>query len=187
MAHRFLVFIITIFVFAAFAPAQSAGYTDKAERIRANSFTTWIYTPIVLDAVRAQNEKHANLTEEEILALDQKWREGDKELINSVLENELSYYLRDVKNSHPELYTEIFVIDSKGLNVGQSDITSDYWQGDENKWLETYEGGPDSMHISHIEDDESSKTSQLQVSLPILDNGIVIGAVTIGLNAKMLQ
>lgn len=187
MKHKIIIFLLAVFLIGPFTPAQSTGYTDRAERIKANSFTTWINTPIVLDAVKAQNEKHADITEEEILALDKKWRDGDEELISSVLENELSYYLRDVKNSHPELYTEIFVIDSKGLNVGQSDVTSDYWQGDEAKWMETYEGGPDSMHISHIEDDASSQKTQLQISLPILDKGIVIGAVTIGLNAKMLQ
>ena len=38
-------------------------------------------------------------------------------MTQSVLGNALSGYLKKVKG------------DSKGLNVGQSDVTSDYWQG----------------------------------------------------------
>jgi uncharacterized phage infection (PIP) family protein YhgE len=38
------------------------------------------------------------------------------------------------------------VKDNKGLNVGQSDVTSDYWQGDEAKWKKSYKMGAGAVH-----------------------------------------
>jgi hypothetical protein len=84
------------------------------------------------------------------------------------------------------MYTEIFVMDNKGLNVGQSDVTSDYWQGDEAKWQKTYQVGPDAIHVSDVEQDESSQVFQAQVSVPVVDGGQVIGAVTVGVNVDAL-
>ena len=105
-----------------------------------------------------------------------------------LLSNALSSYLKTVKAVSQGLYTEIFVMDNKGLNVGQSDVTSDYWQGDEAKWKKTYKVGPQAMHIGKVKTDESTQTLQSQLSLSIADpdSGQVIGAVTVGVNVEQL-
>ena len=59
-------------------------------------------------------------------------------MIDDILRNSLSGFLKAKKKESEGLFTEIFVMDNKGMNVGQSDITSDYWQGDEAKWIKTY-------------------------------------------------
>ena len=107
-------------------------------------------------------------------------------LIASVLANSLSAYLKDVKADAAGLYTEIFVMDDKGLNVGQSDVTSDYWQGDEAKWKKTFLAGADGLLIDEVEFDESSQTYQSQVSVAIVDptTGKSIGAVTVGVDVE---
>jgi hypothetical protein len=86
------------------------------------------------------------------------------------------------------MYTEIFVMDGRGLNVGQSDVTPDYWQGDEAKWQKTYLEGPGAIHIGDIEMDESTQQFQAQVSVSVVDpaSGTVIGAVTVGVNVDAL-
>jgi hypothetical protein len=43
------------------------------------------------------------------------------------------------------------------------------------------------MHLSDVEEDESSQTFQMQISIPVVDGGTVIGAVTVGVNAEMLE
>ena len=82
--------------------------------------------------------------------------------------------------------TEVFVMDARGLNVASSAITSDYWQGDEAKWIDTYMKGADAIHVSEVEFDESAQTYQMQVSMSVTDpaSGAVIGAVTFGLDAQ---
>ena len=86
----------------------------------------------------------------------------------------------------PGLYSEIFVMDNKGLNAGQSDKTSDYWQGDEAKFQKTFEKGKDALFIDTIEYDESSGKFQVQINLTINDltSGTPAGALTVGVDLE---
>lgn len=145
----------------------------------------------IVNGVAAQNGETAGYDQGKIDALDQQWRaEVDasaKPLIDAVLANDISAYLTQVQEESEGLFTEIFAMDAKGLNVGQSDVTSDYWQGDEGKWQNTYSAGAGSVDISEVEEDESTQTFQSQVSVPVLDeNGAPIGAITFGINVEML-
>jgi len=81
------------------------------------------------------------------------------------------------------------VMDNKGLNVGQSAQTSDFWQGDEAKWTETFGQESDDLHISDLEYDESTRSYQTQASKIIRDpeTGKAIGAVTFGINVMNLM
>ena len=76
----------------------------------------------------------------------------------------------------------------KGLNVGQSDPTSDYWQGDEAKWKKTFKVGPNAVHVSEAEMDDSTQMLQSQASVTITDpaTGKAIGAITVGINLNEL-
>ena len=79
-------------------------------------------------------------------------------------------------------------MDQVGLNVAVSEPTSDYWQGDEAKWSQTYLAGAGAMHVSDVELDESTQTYQAQVSLTVVDaSGAPIGAITFGVNVEYLD
>ncbi|KZM49635.1 hypothetical protein [Labrenzia sp. OB1] len=146
----------------------------------------------VVSAVIAQNGDTASYDQSKIDELDAKWREEadavDQPMIDEVLEKPLSVYLADTQDASDGLFTEIFVMDAKGLNVGQSDVTSDFWQGDEAKWQETYSVGKGAVHVSELEEDDSTQTLQSQVSVPVFDpaSGDVIGAITFGVNVENL-
>ncbi|MTI04123.1 hypothetical protein E1180_01150 [Roseibium denhamense] len=146
----------------------------------------------VIEAVKAQNLETAGHDQAKIDELDKTWRAEaeavDQPMIDSVLDNSLSGYLADLQDGSDGLFTEIFVMDAKGLNVGQSDVTSDFWQGDEAKWSDTYGAGAGSVHISELEQDESTQLLQSQVSVPVVDpdSGQPIGAVTFGVNVENL-
>lgn len=60
-------------------------------------------------------------------------------------------------------------MDARGLNVAASDVTSDYWQGDEEKFSATHEVGAGALHISDVEMDKSTQRYQGQISLTISD------------------
>ena len=147
---------------------------------------------VVIDSIKAQNAQHQSLTNDQVVQLDQQWRAevgaASTPLITKVTSNSLSQALSAIQESSEGLYTEIFVMDNKGLNVGQSSVTSDYWQGDEAKWQETFLKGASAVHISDIEEDESTQIFQSQVSVSIADpsTGEVIGAVTVGVNVDEL-
>ncbi|SFQ99896.1 hypothetical protein [Poseidonocella sedimentorum] len=157
-----------------------------------NEIRQWSGESILVSAIQAQNAKTSGLSEPEILELDNTWRNevgnGNSEIINQVLNNSAADFLRGVIEQSGGVVTEVFLMDSVGLNVAASGTTSDYWQGDEAKHSETYDVGPDAVHIGAVEFDESSQTFQAQVSIPINDpaTNMPVGALTVGLNAEAL-
>ncbi|MCW5698389.1 MAG: hypothetical protein KIT00_00955 [Rhodospirillales bacterium] len=157
-----------------------------------NNVAKWISDPLVVDAVKAQNAANADLSQGDIDAKDKQWRAetsaSSHPLIDKVLSNDLSKHLKSVKDATQGLVTEIIVMDNKGLNVGQSDPTSDYWQGDEAKWQKTFLQGADAIFVDEVEKDESTQAFQSQVSMSIADpaNGQVIGSITVGVDVEAL-
>lgn len=140
-------------------------------------------------AVQARNAETAGLSEADILSLDAEWRAqvgtAAHPLIDTVIKtDEAGMLVAKVAESGGRI-TELFIMDARGLNVAASDITSDYWQGDEAKFQQTYPMGSDAVHISEVEFDESTSTYQGQVSFTLTDpaSGEPIGAVTVGLDA----
>ena len=115
-------------------------------------------------------------------------KKGGGALIDKTLANAASKVLKRLKAAHPDTVTEVFVMDNRGLNVGQSDVTSDYMQGDESKWQKTYAAGAGSIFIDEVEFDESTQKFQSQISATISDpaTGKPIGAITVGLNIESL-
>jgi hypothetical protein len=177
------------------APAAHGeeAYVAAVQNYVKTNVLSWLNDKIVIDAIKAQNEKHANITQADMAKLDKQWMaEVDapaKPLIDGVLKNGLSAFLTKKKQEAEGLITEVFVMDNKGLNVGQSDVTSDYWQGDEAKWQKTFQVGPDVVFIDQVKKDESTQQLQVQVSVSIKDpeTGKVIGAITLGLAADQLS
>ena len=167
-----------------FAPQISK---ELNEKIR-----PWLSDPAVVEAVKAQNAKTAALSDADIDKLDKQWRAEAKAnggpLVNEVAAAALSQFLKAKKDASGGRYSEVFVMDAKGLNVGMSDVTSDYMQGDEAKWQKTYSVGPDATFIDDVEFDQSSQTFQSQVSATVVDpaTGKPIGAITVGINVEKL-
>ncbi|WP_085906075.1 PDC sensor domain-containing protein [Kiloniella majae] len=146
----------------------------------------------LIKAIRQQNVANIGLNQKQIIALDQKWRQETEKLdhpfIDQLLNNAASKQLQLLKNNKNGLITEIIVTDNKGLNVAISDITSDYWQGDEDKWQKTLPVGPDAVFISDPDIDQSTQQFQIQISVTITDpeNHKGIGSLTVGIDLDLL-
>jgi len=182
-----------LFAVAAFGNSASANdFAPQIEALYNNEVKGWLSDPAVVDAIKAQNQETADLGEDQIEALDQQWRQEAKDgggpLIDETLGNALSAFLKEKKAAADGLFSEIFVMDAKGLNVGQSDVTSDYMQGDEAKWQNTYLVGPDALFIDEVEFDDSAEVFLSQMSVTVVDpaDGKPIGAITVGVNVEKL-
>ncbi len=156
------------------------------------SIKAFVDTDIVRLSIENQNKKYNGMKEDDIIKLDQKWRAETKSdiqpIISSTLSNPLSSYLTRVQARSFGLYTEMFAMDSNGLNVGQSNISSDYWQGDEAKFQKTYPLGPKAIFIDEPEYDENLAIWRTQANLSVADKkGQVIGAITVEVNLTELQ
>lgn len=184
-------------VFAAIAtittPAFSSEYEPALRALAEEQLMGWMQNEELTAAIIAQNAEHAGLSDADIEALDQDWRAGvdggATGLIDEVLSRPSSQHLQSIQEESAGLVTEVFVMDNRGLNVAQSGITSDYWQGDEAKWQKTYSMGSGAMHFGDVEFDESTQTYQTQLSMAVTDPATneVIGAVTFGIDVGYLE
>jgi len=164
-------------------------HEDKINRYINSNIRNWVSSTELLLAVDQQNIDHFNITPDEIDRLDQRWRKeklrGGGSLISSVMGNELSAFLRGIKAASGGIITEIFVMDNTGLNVGQTNGTGDFMQGDEDKWQKTYQVSANAIFIDAVEEEDGINISQ--VSLTVAHpNSARLGAITIGINIDAL-
>jgi hypothetical protein len=152
----------------------------------------WIHDPLIIEALKDHNERHAHLTASDIDRMDAAWRaelsSNQQPLIDSVTDNPLSSFLKSKQAAAGGAITEIFVIDAKGLSIGESEPTSDYWQGDELKWQRTYPAGTGTLFVDRAKKDELTQMLQAQASLTVSDPQThqPIGTITVGINLDAL-
>ena len=173
--------------------ALPAAANDAEPKMRAyldSEIMTWAGDPLLIEAIRAQNANSSGYTQAQIDEMDQAWRAdvgmAESATIDPVMHNAASDFLRGVVGDAGGIITEVFVMDARGLNVAASDVTSDYWQGDEEKFSETYPHGAGAVHFGEVEFDESSQTYQGQISFTMVDPATnePVGAMTVGVNAE---
>ncbi len=184
-------------LFAVCAHAQTAEYTptpttDLIDDQLMGEIRAFLTHPVVHMSVEASNARREGITEDKILELDQQWRaeakseDGAQPLIAAALGSPISTYLLRVQARSGGLYTEIFVMDNNGLNVGQSSITSDYWQGDEAKVQKTFPKGAGTIFIDEPEYRDDLKIWFAQINMTIDKDGAPIGVSTVEVNLTEL-
>ena len=133
-----------------------------------------------IQSVKKQNEKGMSL--DDIKAKDKDWIGSDDSnpLKQSMTASPIGKFLKNVIKNNNEKYNEIFLTDAQGANVAAHPITSDYWQGDEDKFIKSYADGKGEIYIGGIEFDESTQTNAVQISVPVKYNNKAIGVLVMG-------
>jgi hypothetical protein len=178
-----IVAAVVLTLFAAMAVAEQA--PDSVKQL-ADSLKKWGENPVLVAAAKSQNAGQQTL--EQIKQRDSTWRDtsGVDDFMQAMMDNEAAAELRRLENSEG-YYFELFLMDDQGANVAMTNKTSDYWQGDEAKFTEAFNDGKGGVHISEVEFDESAQAYLVQVSVPVMDVGRAIGALTIGINIDELE
>lgn len=180
-----------LFGFAGSAHAENE-FAEQLTALANGELRDIAQNPVLIAAIVAQNEVTASYDQAKIDELDLQWRAevgaSAKPLIDATMGNEASKFLAAAQDESAGLFTELFATDALGLNVAQSTVTSDYWQGDEEKFSGSFGVGPDAIVISEVEEDESTQTFQSQISITITDpaTGAPIGSITAGVDVSML-
>jgi hypothetical protein len=127
-------------------------------------------TPEVVEAVRVANEQNAGLTQAEIRRLDAQWQaaEGVDDFIKPFVTNDCALLLIDFQDTH-DGFAEIFVTDRSGLIVAETNKTSDYYQADEDWWIDAFAEGRGKAYHGPLEYDESAQSEAISVYVPVRD------------------
>ena len=157
-------FVLSAMLALAPMSALAAEPNPAMQAFLHDTVLAWAHDPVIVEAVKAQNATTAGYDAARIDALDKTWRAevgtAATPTIDPVLTNAAADFLRGRVAANGGMITEVFIMDAQGLNVAASSVTSDYWQGDEDKFQQTYPMGPGAEHYSDIEFDESIKIIQ---------------------------
>lgn len=177
----------------AAVPVAADEFTPLIEDFYQSEISAWANADVLVQAITAQNARTATYDQARIDELDRAWRAevgaANAPTIAPVISNTAADFLREQVAASGGLITEIFIMDAQGLNVAATDVTSDYWQGDEEKFTETHGVGAGALHVADVELDESTQRYQSQLSATIIDpaTGQPIGAITVGVDAESLM
>ncbi len=182
-----------LFVAAAsliFLFGSSTGFAEEASQavkdLAHSTLAAYGTDPVIVAAVKKQNSEGKSL--DEIKAVDKQWQEtaGVDDFMKSLMASECGTHLTKTLNTTPYL-AEIFVMDNQGANVAMTGKTSDFWQGDEAKFQKSFAGGSGAVFVDAVEFDDSSQLYLVQVSVPVMDEGKAIGAITFGIDVEKVQ
>ena len=164
----------------------NAKASGKVKQFAKKVLLSQVDNPAFIMAVNAQNAKGVSLNE--IKQIDKKWKDAEDELPihGQMLNNPCTGEIKRLVKQFPAI-GETFVMDNKGANVCQNELTSDYWQGDEAKWKNSFNNGSGGIDVGTEKLDKSTNVVLQQFSVPIVNNnGQVIGAITFGIKTDKL-
>ncbi|AEB58268.1 transporter substrate-binding domain-containing protein [Ectopseudomonas mendocina] len=173
------------------APRGSTLTDAEAHYLRqltAQHLRRWAYHDELLNALRQAATRNTSI--ERIRELDRQWQRErlleEKPLIRRLLQVPTSQLLANIARQHQPLFNEIFLSDQSGQLVAISEITSDYWQADEDDFQQAQRLAPGQVHIGNIEYDGSTQSFQSKVSAPIHDpeDGRLLGVLSLGINIE---
>jgi len=143
--------------------------------------------PSIVRAVEAQNSQQLALAE--IKRRDDEWKNAGDEptaLIKDITGNKVARYFEHRVENNAAI-DEVFLTDNQGANVAAFPPTSDYWQGDEEKWSASYNNGNGVVFIGPLEFDDSTQKTQVQISAPILSQDQTVGVLVLGVSVDYLN
>lgn len=154
--------------------------------------TPWLQkirtTKDIVDAVTQQNMTNKNKSTNQLKQIDDQWqlafKVGNLSFPKAVINQSVSHLLGQYAAASKDLLSEIIVMDEHGYNVAIAEMTSDYWQGDEDKFTQVFDKPAQTMYFDKIQYDASSRRFQVQVSVPLFNpqNQKFIGAITLGVD-----
>ncbi|MBL4693119.1 MAG: PAS domain S-box protein [Magnetovibrio sp.] len=148
--------------------------------------------PLILEALRKANKRYETLSDAEamdnILMKDKKWiaQKGQTKTASAISQNALSGLFKQYHDRDPTKYGELFVTDQRGANVAMTKTLSDYYQGDESWWKESYAGGKGAVLFDDRGYDTSVGAFVIGAVVPVRDAGKIIGILKINFKFKGL-
>lgn len=178
--RQLLTILLALLLFAV-VPAQADEAPPEVCNLAETALVEFGSDSIIVEAVRQHNAR--GVTMEEIKTLDRQWvaHPGMSAHMTMVHTTPLSMYLRGYKLANEHM-SEIFVMGRLGENVAMTDKTSDFWQGDEDKFIRAFADGKGNLFIDEITFDRSSQAYVTHVSVPVMDGDRAIGVIAFGVD-----
>jgi hypothetical protein len=103
-----------------------------------------------------------------VMATDRQWQAdaAGTSARMGLLKSPASQFLADIVG-HDPIYREILVTDRHGRLVAASNVTSDYFQADEDWWTESFDEARGRIVVSDVRRDESAGVYAFEIAVPV--------------------
>jgi signal transduction histidine kinase/ActR/RegA family two-component response regulator len=165
---------------------------DRTMHMQISAWKAYVLGEPVQQMLRESNREFARLPDRQahIDQVDETWRATPKEasipLMQHLLSNVIAIDLRtwitslEEQNGYP-VFGEVFITNRYGVNVAQTNRTSDYRQDDEAWWQAARAEG---VHITDVGFDDSAGVYSTDICLRIDEGGEFLGVLKAVLNIK---
>jgi hypothetical protein len=117
----------------------------------------------------------------DILLKDLHWKENSK-FRNKITHNRISSVFKKLINDPQYSFSEFMLTDGFGALLASFPVTSDYWQGDESKFIQPIIRH--GLYVSEPKWDESTSAYSFFLSLAIFKKGNLIGVLVSGVDVS---
>jgi hypothetical protein len=173
--------VVLLFLAAGLVTSQDKSVPKSLVKF-ANETLTLIGQDAQLVAfVSRDNANPVNV--EKLRALDKRWQANDniEDFVKALMSNPVSARLQKQIAAYKYI-PEGFIMNAQGTIVGETNRTSTYWKGEQEKFTAAYNGGSGALWFGKLAYDESTKTNGVQISVPVMKAGKAIGAICFTIN-----
>jgi hypothetical protein len=146
---------------------------------------------LVLDAIRAQNPRLAHVSEAYVTAMDEAWsaQKNGGPFAETMLGTSASRRVRSLVAATGGVVRHAIIMDAKAFNVAIAYPTTDYFQGDEPKWLMTFGRPSAARHVGPLEQGHDGRFVACWVSAPLNDpeTKAALGAIALEVDARLAR
>ncbi len=178
--------LVALFTVSYFIFAQEA---DDLRSILASQKKSFFQEFIEQEKIKAhlieQNKNAPSIAQ--IILIDSKWSE-ESELRNDITKNALAQVFKKKIESRSDKLSELMLTDKNGALLSAYPITTDYWQGDEEKFTQAIIN--QSIYVSDYKWDDSTNRYSFFLTIPLYSEDVFLGALIIGIDVtkdKLLE
>jgi hypothetical protein len=178
--------LIVVCLVAAAGIAVTASAQDKTVPRSLVKFAQGTLAGIGQDAELVALVQKSNASPQDVAklrALDARWQKGEtiESFVKALLASPASARLGKAIGAHPYV-PEAFIMDAQGTIIGETNRTSTYWKGEQEKFTAAYASGAGALWYGTLAYDESTKTNSVQISVPVLAGSKAVGAICFTVN-----
>ncbi len=131
--------------------------------------------PLIAEAIYPSNQSYQGMSEEvlaaKIQSIEDSWNTpAARPLLARILTSRASLALRRYVQVDPS-FLRISTTDMRGGTVTATRKPFDYFQGDEESWLNIYADGRGAMGLTEIDYDEVTKANHISIGVPVFEQG----------------
>ena len=175
------VVLLVLATAAGAAAAQDRSVPKSLVKFAQQTLTEFGSDPVLVSLVRKSNASPQDVAR--LKAMDVRWQKkiDIEDFVKALMVSPASQRLAAIIGKHPYL-PEAFIMDAQGTIIGETNRTSTYWKGEQEKFTAAYAGGSGAIWYGKLEYDESTKTNAVQISVPVMSAGNAIGAICFTVN-----